>query len=361
MCDVCGEVSGRTVLRAQKRSLNSSHNHTRPDGPMTFLVPNADEKARISRVAEAKAIQKKKRDKLLAEKRKVARDEAKARSAKISAALLESAPPPGPPEDSLPPLPPLPPCEKAIEDFLALRVWYGNSSYENRERVKALTGAGTTRWCTTHKSFGTTAIAKLKPLLLSALWIPHAIHKVHFRALLAELDAREAHAVATQQRKSQELLAKREKQREKLLEADKADERKRLAAEEAEAKREAAAAAAAAAEQRRADAKSRANREAVKSTGVPLTRAVGVLPTAEEVVACTALGFSSEAIERTARLTWLGLCSGLSLEARLLRMAAIVEFHARDAGGHYFLPELYLPAQTASVHAFVARVLAETR
>ena len=326
---------------------------------MGFLVPGSDERALIARKAEARSIAKKKTDKVSAEKRKRDKELLKNRSAQITAALSNPAPPPASPPP--PEVPPLPPCPEPIRRFLAQPIFFGQSGFDSKERVKLLCGAGTKRWCGETKLWGTTAPSQLVPLLSSGLWTPVGLEKRFFRGVLDEIGARAAHAVATQQAKARAVTVEREKQREKLLEADKADQRKRLAAEEAEAKREAAAAAAAAALKLREQNEADANERALAATGVPLTRAVGVLPTAEEVVACTALGFSSEAIERTARLTWLGLCSGLSLEARLLRMAAIVEFHARDAGGHYFLPELYLPAQTASVHAFVARVLAETR
>ena len=101
----------------------------------------------------------------------------------------------------------------------------------------------------------------------------------------------------------------------------------------------------------------RANHEAELATGIPLERAVGLLPTKREVELCAALGFEKKAMEHSVLLEWLGPCDGTSIEGRLLRWVSIIEYQVRDAHGDIFFDaEKLAPHQQEHVGRFVSQL-----
>jgi hypothetical protein len=320
---------------------------------MGFLKPTKAEKAEIARRAEAKAIEKKKKQKVDAEKRKAERERAAARVEEIEKNVHS---PGWAPDDAEFDVPALPPCDPEIDAFLQHEVFYGASSFEDKEAVKRLCGTGTTRWDAERKLWGTSSVARVEELLRSGLWAPVELHKRHFNGLLAELDARNEHAQRVQAAKRAALAAKRERETATKLAADRDAERKRATEAEATAAREAAKAAEEERAAQRAAARKRANEEA-EASGAPLERSVGLMPTTREVEACRKLGVTRAAILHSPSIGWLGPTDGTSLEGRLLRWVDVLEYAVRDANPDLFFdPVALAPLQRERVTEFVDEI-----
>jgi len=254
-------------------------------------------------------------------------------------------------------VPPLPRCDPAVDFYLANPPFFGSSAFEAKDAVKQLCGAGTSRWDPERKMWGTTNPAALHRLVHSGQWHPAGLQKHHYMQLLLELKARAKHAELVQAAKAAALKAKREREVEEKLKSDRAAERKRRAEEEAERKKEDARAAEVKRIRTQQEARLRANKEAEASTGVPLERTVGLVPTRAEVETCGELGFRKEAIAASATVTWLGLSDGTSLEGRLLRWIGVLEYAVRDANpAIFFDPQALAPLQRERVDQFVSEI-----
>ena len=254
-------------------------------------------------------------------------------------------------------VPPLAPCHPRIALYLNSPPFYGESDFAHKEAVKKLCGAGTARWDAARKLWGTASAAQIEPLLRSGFWKPVGLEKPLYNSLITEVAARAEHMARTQKARAEALAAKREQEQKQALAAEarearkKEDEQRAAAAKEASAKAEAQRA-----RQKQLD-RERANHEAELATGIPLERAVGLLPTTQEVEQCAALGFEKKAIEHSVLLEWLGPCDGTSIEGRLLRWVSTIEYHVRDAHGDIFFDaEKLAPHQQEHVGQFVSQL-----